>query len=138
MARSPAIIGITGSTARVNNACANTTSTTILRPGRIAVSGGLMFPQPVKFHEPAQQEFELLERNHIRAIGRCLVRILMSFNKHSCNPDSDRRARENADKLPLSARRRPLPARLLDRVGGIKDDRRPRRTGGVTERAHIV
>src|ERR1051325_4121611 len=98
MPRSPAIIGITGSTARVKIVWAKTTRATIFRSGVMAGlvwSSGLALAvlvlcEPVERDQPAQQRFHLLERHHVRSVGRRLFGILMGLDEHACDPDCDR------------------------------------------------
>ncbi|MNW15449.1 hypothetical protein D3C71_2139530 [compost metagenome] len=52
----------------------------------------------------------------------------MGFNKDTGNTDGNGSARQGLDEFSLTARRAALPARLLNRMGRIKDDRRAERS----------
>ena len=53
------------------------------------------------------------------------------------DPDRHGRARQNRDELALPAGRRPLPARLLHRMGGVENHRRAGLAGHDRQRAHV-
>ena len=90
-----------------------------LRSGR-----GFNLGKAVEFNQPAQQPFQVLERDHIGSIGGRPIRILVGLDENAGGADGDGRTRQHADKLPFTTRGRALSARLLDRMGGIKNDRR--------------
>src|SRR6266511_1024701 len=115
--RSAAICGITGSTARVNSVCANTTRPTIFRTGRMAgvasTLGVRLLGQPVEFDQRAKQPLHRLERHHVRPVGGGLVGVLVGLDEHAGDAHRNRVAAEYRHELALTARRGALPARLL-------------------------
>ena len=91
-------------------------------PGIIGV--GATFCEPVECDQGPQQRFHLLQRNHVRPVGRRLVRILMRLDEHAGDADRDGGARQHRNEFALAARRRALPARLLHRMRGVENHRR--------------
>eukprot|EP01137_Pigoraptor_chileana_P021379 Opistho-2@84989 len=92
--------------------------------------------QLIDGHDLAHQLFELAERDHVRAIGRRLVRVLVRLDEDGGDADSSGGAREDRDVLALAARCRALPAGLLHGVRCVEHDRR---SGGgeLRQRAHV-
>src|SRR4051812_33254945 len=101
MARSSAISGTSGSTARVNSVEENTTAAMILRVrvGVMVVPVLVLVPKAavaalrsalgdlVEARERAQQSFQFLERYHVGSVGRCLVGILVGLDEHAGDAD---------------------------------------------------
>ena len=61
----------------------------------------------------------------------------MGLDEDAGDADRDRRPRQNGDEFALSARGLSLPARLLDRMGGVEDDRRARLARQDRQRPHV-
>ena len=60
----------------------------------------------------------------------------MRLDEETGHADSDRRTRKHRHEAPFAAARRPLPSRLLHRMGRVEDDGRAG-LGKDGERAHV-
>ena len=58
--------------------------------------------------------------NHVGAVGRRLIRILMGFDEDAGDADGNRGPGQHGDEPPLAARGRSLAARLLHRMGRVE------------------
>ena len=67
----------------------------------------------VEGHQLFKQGRHILERHHIGAVGRGIVRILMRLDEDAGDADGDRRPRQRLDEAPVTTRRGTLPARLF-------------------------
>src|SRR5580692_2192955 len=103
MARSDAILGMTGSTARENSVDAKITRLTTLRTGGMALPS--LFGQRVEFHQPLKKRRQVLERNHVWAVGGGFVRILVGLDENAGNAYGHRGPRQHRDKFALTTRR---------------------------------
>ena len=57
----------------------------------------------VKLHERAQQRLEFAQRDHVRAVGRRVVRVLMRLDENARDADRDRGTREHRNIFALTA-----------------------------------
>ena len=83
-----------------------------------------------------EQRLELFQRHHVGAVRRRAVGILMGLDEDAGDADRHGRARQHRHEAPLAAARRPLPSRLLHRMGRVEDHRRAR-LGEDRQRAHV-
>src|ERR1700724_2429709 len=116
MARSAAIFGITGSTARENSVEGKIHRLTILRTGGMAKSHGwrrsapgsngaaLAFGQLVELHQARKKRLQILERNHIWTVGRRAIGVLVGLDEDAGNADRDGRSRQHRHVVALAAR----------------------------------
>src|SRR5580704_2092994 len=108
MARSAAIFGMTGSTARENSVDAKITRLTTRRMGEMGLLS--LFGQRVECHQALKKRRQLFERNHVWPIGRGFIGILVSLDEHAGNTDSHRGTRQHWDEFAFAARRGAVPA----------------------------
>ena len=52
--------------------------------------------------DSCQKFFQVVKANHVRAVGKCFVRIVVDFKEKSVNADSRRRTRQVFDKFALT------------------------------------
>src|ERR1700722_14747629 len=71
-----------------------------------------------------KQRLEELEVEGVGAVGFGVVRIVVNFDEEAVDTSRDRGPREQRNVLGLAAADAVGCRGLLDRVGGIKDDRR--------------
>src|SRR6185437_4419999 len=102
-----------------------------------AENQGSAFRQRVELYQLLQKRLHVLKRDHIWAVRRRPVWILMSLDKHAGNADRDRGARQHRHELPLAARGGTLSARLLYRMGCVENDGRARLFRQDRQRAHV-
>ncbi len=85
-----------------------------------ADSSGERLRKSVDRHKAFQQAPHLLQGDHVRAIRRRIVGILVRFDEDAGDPDGDCGPRQRFHEPPIAARRTTLPARLLDRVRRVE------------------
>src|SRR5579864_3303421 len=81
-------------------------------------------------HEASQvaqtldERLKALEGKRIRSVGKRARRVVMHFQEDSVDPGGDSGARQRVDVLRLAAAGCPFPARKLEGVGHVEDDRK--------------
>ena len=75
--------------------------------------------------ELSQYARELGKRNLVGAIGECVLRIGMGFEKNTVASSGDRCARQHRSEMAVAPRRIAAAGRALDGMGGVKNDTVP-------------
>ena len=92
--------------------------------------------EPVEFQKLAHEPLQGRYRQHVRSVGRGVIRVLMRFDEDRRHPNGHRRAREHRHEAPLAAAGRAAPARLLHGMGGV-EHHRATGLGQNGQRAHV-